>query len=228
MAPAVIAHRPRQAIGVHETGWASSNWSGYAITGTTYTSVTGEWDVPSVSATKSATYSSDWVGIDGFNNSSLIQTGTEADYYNGSAHYGAWWEILPAPATFVSMTVQPGDHMQASIVKGSGGTWTITLTNVTRKQTFTTQKSYSGPGASAEWILEAPTVGGRQATLAHYSSPDTFDPGTANNGNPKLVANDGGVLIQKHKQVSTPSIPDSDTDGFNMSYGATAPSPPSS
>jgi hypothetical protein len=225
-APAVFHHPRVSAAAVHNAGWSSSNWSGYAKTGS-YTSATAHWVVPSVSATSGASYASAWVGIDGFNNSNLIQTGTESDYYNGAAHYNAWWEILPAPETPIStITVRPGDVMTASIAKGSGSTWTITITNVTRNQSFTTSKSYSGPGTSVEWVEEAPTVGGRQATLAHYSSPDTFDPGTANGGNPHLTAADGGVMVQKRRQVSTPSVPDGDTDGFNMAYGATAPAPP--
>ena len=66
------------------------------------------------------------------------------------------------------------------------------------------------------------------ATLATYSSPDTFDPGTANGANPNLAAADGGVMVQRNHQVSTPSVPDGDTDGFNMAYGSTAPAPPGS
>jgi hypothetical protein len=93
---------------------------------------------------------------------------------------------------------------------------------------FTTQQSYGGPGTSAEWIEEAPSVGGHIATLAHYSSPDTFDPGTANGGNPGLTVSDGGVMIQRNAQVSTPSVPDLDSDGFNMAYGRTAPAAPGS
>jgi hypothetical protein len=228
-AAGAVVHRPRVAAGsISNAGWASSNWSGYAKTGS-YTKVTAAWVVPSVARTNKATYGSQWVGIDGFNNSNLIQTGTETDYYSGSAHYAAWWEILPAAETVITtITVHPGDHMTASIAKGSGSSWTITLTDTTTGKSFTTSKSYSGPGTSAEWIEEAPTVGGHQATLAHYSSPDTFDPGTANGANPHLAVADGGVMIQRNAQVSTPSVPDGDTDGFNMSYGSTAPSPPAS
>jgi len=224
-----IAHHPRVSAGAtRNAGWASSNWSGYARTGH-YTSVTAAWVVPSVTSSRKATYSSQWVGIDGFNNGNLIQTGTEADFYNGSAHYGAWWEILPAAETVIpSITVHPGDQMTASITKGSGTSWTITINDTTRKTSFTTVQSYTGPGTSAEWIEEAPSVGGRVASLAHYSSPDTFDPGTANGVNPGLTAADGGVMIQKQVQVSTPSVPDSDTDGFNMAYGRTAPPAPGS
>jgi hypothetical protein len=45
---------------------------------------------------------------------------------------------------------------------------------------------------------------------------------------PHLAASDGGVMVQKGIVVSTPSLPDSDTDGFNISYGATAPAAPAS
>ena len=228
-AAGAISHHPRISAGVtRNAGWASSNWSGYAKTGT-FTRATGAWVVPSVAKSRKASYSSQWVGIDGFNNSSLIQTGTEADYYNGSAHYGAWWEILPAAETVIpSITVHPGDHMSASITKGSGSTWTISITDTTTGASFSTQKTYTGPGTSAEWIEEAPSVGGRVATLATYSSPDTFDPGTANGGNPGLTTADSGVMVQKRTQLSTPSNPDGDTDGFNMAYGSTAPAPPAS
>ena len=51
--------------------------------------------------------SSAWIGVDGFNNSNLIQTGTEEDYYSGAAHYNAWWEILPASETALA-EVGPG------------------------------------------------------------------------------------------------------------------------
>jgi hypothetical protein len=232
-APAGIVHAPRvpaaaAAHGTSALGWSSSNWSGYAITGSGFSSITGQWKVPGVSRSRKATYSSNWVGIDGFNNSSLIQTGTESDYYSGSAHYDAWWEILPAAETVIpSMTVSPGDTMSATITKGSGSSWTITIHDTTRGTSFSTVQTYTGAQTSAEWIEEAPSVGGRVAPLANYGTA-TFDPGTVNGGNPGLVTGDGGAMVQKGVQVSTPSNPDSDTDGFSARYGSTAPAPPSS
>jgi hypothetical protein len=222
-----VFHAARQAHGVRNIGWSSSNWSGYAKSGS-YTRATATWVVSSVSSTKRASYSSAWVGIDGFTNSSLIQTGTESDYYSGAAHYNAWWEILPAAETPISsFAVHPGDVMTASITKGSGSSWSITISD-SRGGSFTTTQSYSGPGASVEWIEEAPEVNGRIATLAHYSSPDKFDPGTANGVSPGLASSDGGAMVQNGAQVSTPSVPDSEGDGFNISYGSAAPAPPSS
>jgi hypothetical protein len=63
--------------------------------------------------------------------------------------------------------------------------------------------------------------------LANYGHT-TFDPGTVNGGNPRLTPADSGVMVQKRAQVSTPSNPDGDTDGFNAAYGAAAPAPPPS
>jgi hypothetical protein len=188
--------------------------------------VSGSWVVPTVSATSANTYSSSWVGIDGFDNSDLIQTGTDQEFVSGRARYSAWWEILPAPETpIASITVSPGDHMSASIT--SGAQWTITITDTTTGESFTTEQPYRGPATSAEWIEEAPSLGGHITTLAHYGGA-VFDPGTVNGADPALVAADGGVMVQRRAQVSTPSSPDGDTDGFMVKYGSAAPSPPSS
>ncbi len=232
-APRIGAGKPHGGGGSTSSGWSSTNWSGYALssaTNGTYHAISGQWVVPAVLAGHGSTYSSSWIGIDGFNNSSLIQTGTEQDYSQGSAHYYAWWEILPAAETKISPSqypVQPGDHMSANIKNNGNGTWTITLADSTENWSFTTTQSYSGPGTSAEWIEEAPTIGGRVATLANYGQA-TFNPGTVNGGNPALMSSESGVMIQKRKQMSTPSLPDSDTDGFNVAYGSKAPSPPAS
>jgi len=226
-----IANRPRISAGstaASSAGWSSSNWSGYAVTstGTPYTTITGTWKVPTAAPTKTATYSSNWIGIDGFNDSSLIQTGTESDYYNRAAHYAVWWEILPAAETpITTMTVHPGDTMTASIARGANSVWTITITDASTGQSSTTTHTYTGPLTSAEWIEEAPTVGGRVAPLAHYGSA-TFDPGTVNGATPSFTASESGVMVQKNVQVSTPSVPDVEADGFNVAYGSTAPAAP--
>jgi hypothetical protein len=257
-----ITNWPRVAEGhggVSNT-WAASNWSGYAETGT-FTGVSSTWTVPSVGVSSSATYSSAWIGVDGFNNSDLIQTGTEEDYYSGAAHYDAWWEILPAAETEISpgaYPVAPGDRMTASIYEtsattGGGGrgfghrnssehVWVINISDTTRGWHFSTSQGYNGPGASAEWVVEAPEVGGRIATLAKYAvSPpagvgDFDNAGTlasiVSSGTPTYnpaalnYQNDSGVMIQNGAQVSTPGDPDTALTAFNATYGATLPSTP--
>lgn len=223
--------------------WGSSNWSGYALSTTSpsslpcvpgstvnYTSVSGSWTVPAVSGSGTS-YSALWTGIDGFTNSSLIQSGTEQDVINGVPRYDAWWEILPAPETVIpSIKVNPGDAITVTITKGAGSSWTISLTD--GAQSFSTTQSYSGPGTSAEWVVEAPTVGGRIATLAHYGSA-LFDSGTANGSSVGIIPlNSGGEMIQGSRffsqVVSIPSEPDSDGNGFASNYGSNQPSAPSS
>ena len=232
-APSTVSSHPRVGAGVNASnaGWTSSNWSGYAVTGGPYKSITGSWTVTAVSNSSKATYSSQWIGIDGFNNNNLIQTGTEADFYNGAAHYGAWWEILPAAETVIpSISVQPGDVISADIHQLSSGGWSINLSDArpgrSQNETFSTTQSYKGQLASAEWIEEAPSIG-HITTLAHYGA-FTMDPGTVNGTNPGLTAANAGVMVQRAGQVSTPSSPDADGDGFALAYGSSAPPAPGS
>jgi hypothetical protein len=199
-------------------GWTSMNWSGYAITAGPYTRATSTWKVPTVAPSATPTYSSSWVGIDGFDNSSLIQVGTEQDYTGGSAHYSAWWEILPAAGTTITtLAIHPGDTMVATISRNStGARWTISLADRTTGRTFSTVRTYSGPGASAEWIQEAPRVGTRIATLAR-TSLTTFV-GTANGSYLRLSAANRGTMIQNGMPVSTPTTQDRRTHAFSVRY----------
>jgi len=223
--------RPGASVAIRE--WTSENWSGYALNGTGLTRVTGSWHVPTVQTPtkkrhyRKNTFSSSWVGIDGYGNSSLIQAGTEQDWFNGQAFYQAWFEVLPAPETPIAMTIHPGDHMTVSISKGIPK-WTITVTDTTTSQSFTTMQAYAGPITSAEWIQEAPTIGRHVATLAPDSTV-IFDAGTVNGANPGLISSEAGAMFKgRRHQISTPSSPDSDTDGFAVAYGSLAPAAPSS
>lgn len=233
--------------------WASGNWSGYAVSetspsglpcvpgsGQAYTAVTGTWTVPTVSASRGAAYSAAWAGIDGFTDGNLIQAGTEQDGVGGSGRYAAWWEVLPAPETVIpSITVEPGDAVTVSITEVSTSQWQITLTDAGQpghpaQPPFTTTQAYSGPGTSAEWVLEAPEVNGRTATLAQYGSAN-FDLAAVDGQSPGLTAGSGGEMVQRgffRTQVaSTPSGPDTGSpagDGFAVAYGSTAPPAPAS
>jgi len=196
----------------------------------TFTSVTGSWTVPSVNAPHAENafqYSSTWVGIDGFDrgDDNLIQAGTEQDWMGGTASYQAWWEILPAAETPIpSITVHPDDVMTVSITKGSPN-WTITVTDTTTHQSFTTKKAYAGPQSSAEWIQEAPTVGGSIASLAH-DSPVVFEGLTADATSPGLTSSNAGKMVKGRKVISIPSAPNATGDGFTVAFGKTAPPPP--
>src|SRR5262249_47184520 len=116
------------------------------------------------------TYSSYWVGLDGYNNSTVEQIGTEADCSNGAPRYYAWYEMYPRPSYFASVTVTPSHVYRASVTASGRGNYALTLTDVTVGKSFTTtQKLNRAQGASAEVIVEAPSSGG-VLPLANYGT----------------------------------------------------------
>jgi hypothetical protein len=189
-------------------GWSSKNWSGYTVTGRkgAFNRISGEWIVPYVKPTHKSTYSSAWIGIDGFKNSSLIQTGTGHEFVNGIARYYAWWEILPDAETVIPLSVYPGDHMKGTITKISHTKWSITLRNLSRNWTFRTLQRYSGPQTSGEWIMEAPEVDGSIAKLARVCTT-YFNCCRINGKRPRLTLSNGGIMVQNNISVAVPSSP---------------------
>jgi hypothetical protein len=209
------------------SGSGSGNWSGYALTSGTYSSISATWTVPSVSSSgATSTDSSTWVGIDGANNTDLIQTGTEQGWDAGtsSAYYDAWWEILPANET-VMFAVSPGDTIAASIQKLNSTEWSIYLLDRNSGNVISQTETYSGPQTSAEFIQEAPTFGTTIGPVAHYS-PVAFYNARVNGKSPALNSSEEIDMIQGDSQVSTPSAPNQAANGFAVTYGATSPSAP--
>jgi hypothetical protein len=150
----------------------SNNWSGYADTGSNYSTVTGSWTEPSVSCTSTTSLAAFWVGIDGFTSGSVEQDGTLAECYRGAAYYFTWWEMYPSNAIqVVGDTLRPGDHISASVVRSSTS-YTLKVTDSTRSgDSFTTtQHCSSCANSSAEWIAEAPSGSGGIFPLANFHS----------------------------------------------------------
>ena len=162
------------ALSRSATSVESSNWSGYAATGGTgsFTSVSASWVQPSLTCTSKTTYSSYWVGLDGYSNSALEQTGTEADCIGGKAEYGAWWEVLPASESAYSVTVKAGDSLSASVVDNGNGTFTMKLTDSTEgwSKSTTADGSSGYQDSSAEVIAEATDVNGSIAKLSDFGT----------------------------------------------------------
>lgn len=145
----------------------SLNWSGYAVNVTGVTSVTGTFTVPTVSTPCGVDgFSGDvsvWVGIDGYSSGTVEQTGVSGScsLTTGAASYYAWWEMYPrSSSTIRTMTVNPGDSITASVVYNGGGSFTLSITDNTNGQSFTTtvHAPANGPNAaqrsSAEWVVE--------------------------------------------------------------------------
>ncbi|MGH3070194.1 MAG: G1 family glutamic endopeptidase [Streptosporangiaceae bacterium] len=137
----------------------STNWAGYADTGSGFSTVTGSWTEPSVSCTSQTSLAAFWVGIDGYSSASVEQDGTLAECYGGAAYYYTWWEMYPTNAIqVVGQTLHAGDSITSSVVR-SGTSYTLKVTDSSRSgDSFsTTQACSSCANSSAEWIAEAPS-----------------------------------------------------------------------
>ena len=162
-----------QAIGLSyapdtATAAASTDWSGWDVTGGTYTSVSASWTVPTVTCTTGETsYSADWVGLDGDGSDSVEQIGTSSDCDPGTPSYTAWYEFYPEASVQLTNPVKAGDNISASVVSVAGtDEFKLVLTDTTQGWTKTeTGESPSGTGASAEIIAEAPSGSSRQNSV---------------------------------------------------------------
>ncbi len=185
LAPAALAHgKPARASGSarsapsvvrsgsgapkHKFGrGTSTNWSGYAVDGSSATNVAGTWTQPTAKcAAGENSWSSPWVGIDGDTSNTVEQTGTDSDCVNGSPSYYAWYEMYPKQLVVVPITIHAGDSITGQVSYASGG-FTLSLTdNTTGKTSSTVQQSKKAKRSSVEWIMEGPSNG----LLSDFSS----------------------------------------------------------
>ena len=167
-------HRPIQDRVDHGDGTSTStNWSGYAVTGTSFTVAAGSWVVPTATCTSGDLYASFWVGIDGYSSSSVEQTGTDSDCVGKNPSYYAWYEFYPNPSFEISgLTIKPGDHMAAKVAY-NGSEFTITIKDETTGKAYTKSSTVrNAQRSSAEWITEAPccTGSGGMLPLADFGT----------------------------------------------------------
>jgi hypothetical protein len=220
----------------------STNWSGLGGAGSGIEGAEGEWTVPAIEPSTSALYSASWVGVDGMNNTDLIQTGTAQDTNDG---YDAWVEILPAAEQEIfrpgggPAQVEPGDQINAYVAEtATSDMWTIYIQDSTQNWYFQQNFRYHGPGQSAEWIEEAPTVGGEQSTPADFGTVDFSgteiygdfgSSGTAWYSTDMDADNEIAMVDQAGTTTlampSAPSVPSSSGQGFSDTY-VTAPGTP--
>ncbi len=189
---AVAADAPRDAIG-------SLNWSGYALHGdpgsAAFNSVLGHWTIPTAqqqfrTCSRDMDYSAQWVGIDGFANEHLLQSGSAANAYceegRQKGEYYPFLEWLPGPEFVIyrpheRLPFDPGDYLMVQVwatgwVNGASQTGHLLLTDLTRNwqaslSFFAAELGGTNiVGRSAEWIVERPLVDSRLARLANYTA----------------------------------------------------------
>ena len=156
--PAVAS---RAMSGGPGTTTTSYNWAGYDdSTDGPFGTVTATWVQPRVRTT-GATFSDAafWAGLDGDNSNTVEQIGTEG-WSEGVAGYDAWYEMYPLYPVAIDMPIHPGDVLTGTVTWAQPASFTLTLTNHTTNQTFTTGQLMSVPPllASAEAIAEAPST----------------------------------------------------------------------
>jgi Peptidase A4 family len=199
----------------------SSNWSGYVETNGPFTAITGTFVVPSVTQYVAGSTVSEWVGVDGWGNRSLIQAGVnEVPQSSGGVLVEPWWEVLPArqkDATGVVVAV--GDSVTVTIGKVSGSMWDIKLTDGTNGDVFSTDKDYAGQLSSAEWIVEAnEQADGRVTQLAPYGPRVSFTKLGVTGRQTSVIR---VVMSQEGERVSTPSA--GIGGAMSVSYGSAVP-----
>jgi hypothetical protein len=229
------------------------NWSGYAAatnlnkpTANSVTYVAGSWKVPTVTGSGSGTtYSSAWVGIDGYGNNTVEQTGTEEDVVNGVPLYRAWWEMYSTvtgqPEQVISsMTISPGDSINASVTyftSGShAGQFLLSITDTSKSNDsfsiYETSAATQNPGAqrsTAEWIVEAPSVGGSIAKLASFSQVTFTNASATINGvtggiNSSSWQNQALNIGSSGKAQDITSVLALSGSEFSVTYGSSSPS----
>jgi hypothetical protein len=155
-----------------------------------YESAFAEWTVPKVSCDfGEMAAASEWVGIDGFNESTVEQTGTESDCVLGQGTYGAWFELFGTPVNdgFAEDLpgndhIHPGDRVSAQVVAGQGsggsgfpghGQYLFYMFNFTEGWSWQIIEPVSAlapapPNQTAEWIVEQPSCFWVCQALANY------------------------------------------------------------
>jgi Peptidase A4 family len=195
-------HPTNRATGIGLKKLHSSNWSGYADTGSGFSSISGTWSVPKVtgcSATGKETVDVLWVGLDGISSSdpTVEQDGT--GYACGSGigplTYFTWWELFPTNSIqVVGATVKAGDKISASVTR-SGTSYAFKVTDSTTAgnnvSTSTTCASSTCKDASAEWIGErAAFESGGTVTLSPLADFHTW---TLSNAKVKAGSKSGTI-----------------------------------
>jgi hypothetical protein len=156
-----------------QTKVESTNWSGYADTGSSFSKVSASWTEPSATCSRRSTQlAAFWVGIDGYSSDSVEQDGTLIECYEGTAYQYTWWEMYPTnDIQVVGETLAAGDPITSTVTR-SGTSYTLTVTDSRHTaNSFTeTETCSSCANSSAEWIAEAPSGSSGVYPLADFSS----------------------------------------------------------
>jgi len=205
----------------------SRNWSGYVAQGGQFTTVSGTWTIPTVQGGSNFSADATWVGIGGVSSHDLIQSGTQATIdRSGQVDYEAWLELLPRSQRILPLNVNAGDSVSVSIAKQSGSDWQISFVDNTSGQSYQTDVTYASTLSSADWIEEAPSMGGRRFIPLDNFGTVQFSAGmTTKDGQKLSIAEAGGKSVnmgQAGNILAQASNLGADGQSFSISRSETA------
>ncbi|KAI1330033.1 peptidase A4 family-domain-containing protein [Xylariaceae sp. FL0255] len=209
----------------------STNWAGIAQTpGSGVTEIEATFTVPQPSipggGDDSTSYcGAAWIGIDGYGNADLIQTGVLWCVQGSSYEYTAWYEYLPAAlVAYDGISVTAGDVINVKTTKDSsnGGTCYLTANGQTVSNVFTANQSSPLPGATAEWIVEDFSSNGGLVPFANFGSV-TFTDATAQINGATVNAGDGNPTNIGLESSSGSVITSTSVDGSSLTVTYTGP-----
>jgi hypothetical protein len=172
-------HPTNHAVGhgIHSnavTKVSSTNWAGYADTGTGFTKVSGSWTEPTTKCPSSGeAIAAYWIGIDGYSSQTVEQDGTLAFCDKGQLADYSWWEMYPSnDIQVVGTGVKGGDKITASVVR-TGTKYALKVTDATTKGNNVSENETCAAATckdtSAEWIAERPSGSSGLAILPDFN-----------------------------------------------------------
>jgi hypothetical protein len=236
--PVPLPQRMAPRLHEHFGAGTSSNWAGYAMTGTDFTHVKASWTVPAATATntKGKSYSATWTGLDGDTSSTVEQLGTESDTgKSGRPIYYAWYEMYPYPGYYITLPndgrVEPGDPITAEVKYTGNDQFFLSIVDGSPAHgwNFSTVQQLAGAQrTSANWITEAPSSRS-VLPLADFGVVGYSDCKAATGGSATFQLLDQWIATgQPYDEITmvnargankaTPSAVSTTTDGFTITW----------
>jgi Peptidase A4 family len=225
LVPASAGTSAAAAVGFGPQGvhYADSIWGGYAVSGSNgeFTTISGSWTEPTVTCNTTDDLFAPWVGIDGYGNETVEQTGVQTDCSSGRPVLSAWYEMYPANPVYFSNSIAQGDKFTASVVSNGSHSYTLTISDTTKGWSqHVTKTLSSAKNATAEAVIESPTdsypsfsklsftgitVDGQ--AFANYG-PDALDsggygPSALSGGNFSMTPGFDGIRQGAHAEATT-------------------------
>ena len=208
-----------------------SQWLGYIVasdmqnSSPEISSVKASWTVLEVRPSENNTFAGVWVGIGGYGEETLIQTGTEQEYIDGRSAYYAWYELLPDYLVRIpNFRIRPGDTITASInlVNENASTWSIKMRDITQGGHFEKVVVYNSSRLTAEWIVERPNVNDTTSTLANFGNVNFTECKATVDGVTGTIGNFSYAQLVMHDDEDNPLVSvsplDDEESGFTVSY----------